>query len=96
MLCVFVLFTFFSTVILARMHMHSLKERKWTDEDLIEDMGVVQSTLCECNKVLSAYERYVAEVTNAQLDGPRVHNELFWRENATKFEEDNFYNLKKD
>ncbi|CAM9991423.1 unnamed protein product, partial [Hapterophycus canaliculatus] len=43
---------------------------------------------------LSTFERYSQEVMSGQLKWGPVHTEKFWREQARKFEADEFFILK--
>mmetsp|Transcript_29384 Transcript_29384/g.57663 ORF Transcript_29384/g.57663 Transcript_29384/m.57663 type:complete len:462 (+) Transcript_29384:36-1421(+) len=64
--------------------------RKWTDEDLVSDMQVVNRVLEEKLQELSSFEMYAAELDSGNLTWSPVHQESFWRENIKKFEDNNF------
>jgi V-type H+-transporting ATPase subunit H len=68
-----------------------LSNKNWGDEDIVSDIKTLKEAL-EINIVeLSSFEIYKKEVISGNLDWTPVHkSEKFWKENCTKFEEDNF------
>jgi len=64
--------------------------RKWKDPDLIADLKSVSISLERTVEELSTFEMYKAEVEAGALAWGPVHTELFWRENSTKFENNDF------
>jgi len=72
----------------------SLTSRKWQDDEITDDVNVVGDTLERFVITLSSYEKYSAEVLSGNLEWSPVHNEKFWRENISKFEDDNFNLIK--
>lgn len=60
--------------------------------DMIKDVG----TVLESNiRILSSFDKYVREITNEHLEWSSVHTERFWKENAIKFENNDFQMIKK-
>jgi len=77
--------------------MESIKDRQWTDPDVLEDLEILSNLLNENYKSMSRWDIYKAEVDSGQLEWGAVHTEIFFRENATKMEgsDGNFGYLKK-
>jgi V-type H+-transporting ATPase subunit H len=46
-------------------------------------------------KILSSFEKYVKEINTEVLDWTPCHSEKFWRENVKRFEEQDFYLVRK-
>jgi len=68
-----------------------LQNKKWGDEDIVEDLKVISEALAKNLVVLSSFDMYKKEVQSGQLDWTPVHkSEKFWRENSTRFEENDF------
>lgn len=68
-----------------------LQNKKWGDEDIIEDLKVISEALAKNLVVLSSFDMYKKEVQSGQLDWTPVHkSEKFWRENSTRFEENDY------
>lgn len=72
----------------------SISKRVVKDADVVELLhdlgGVLQSSI----KLLSSYEKYLAELAKGQLVPGVTHTEAFWKENARQFESDRFINIK--
>eukprot|EP00658_Telonema_sp_P-2_P012300 TRINITY_DN14688_c0_g1_i3.p1 TRINITY_DN14688_c0_g1~~TRINITY_DN14688_c0_g1_i3.p1 ORF type:complete len:485 (+),score=155.99 TRINITY_DN14688_c0_g1_i3:112-1566(+) len=63
-----------------------LRNKTWSDEEVVEDLAVVADALAKSVKILSSVDKYRAEVKTGQLDWTPVHkSESFFRENAEKF-----------
>lgn len=77
--------------------LESLKGKKAIkDEDLLEDIKWVQETLQENFRVLTTFERHQQELLTEHLTwSSTVHSDLFWKENARKFERNDFDSIKK-
>ena len=59
--------------------------------DLIKDIGVN----LEANiRVLSSFDKYVREINSENMEWNSVHTERFWKENAVKFESNDFQIIK--
>jgi len=68
-----------------------LQNKKWGDEDIIEDLKVISDALAKNLVVLSSFDMYKKELQSQQLDWSPVHkSEKFWRENCARFEENDF------
>jgi V-type H+-transporting ATPase subunit H len=64
------------------------------DEELITEIKDI-GTILESNiRVLSSFDKYVKEVNSETLDWSSVHNERFWKENAIKFEANEYHLIK--
>jgi len=64
--------------------------RNLKDKDIEEDIKVIDKRLERAVEELSSWELYVAEVRGGTLRKGAVHTELFFRENAMKFEQNGF------
>eukprot|EP00656_Telonema_subtile_P053306 TRINITY_DN7689_c0_g1_i1.p1 TRINITY_DN7689_c0_g1~~TRINITY_DN7689_c0_g1_i1.p1 ORF type:complete len:486 (-),score=157.28 TRINITY_DN7689_c0_g1_i1:127-1584(-) len=63
-----------------------LRNKTWSDEEVVDDLQVVADALAKSVKILSSVDKYRAEVNTGQLDWTPVHkSESFFRENAEKF-----------
>jgi len=68
-----------------------LQNKKWGDEDIVEDLKVLSEALAKNMVVLSSFDMYKKEVQSQQLEWSPVHkSEKFWRENCSRFEENDF------
>jgi V-type H+-transporting ATPase subunit H len=63
-----------------------LKERQWTDPDIVEDLKVLHGLLHENYKDMTSWDVYVAEVESGHLEWGPIHTEKFFRENAKMME----------
>ncbi|KAJ1419076.1 Cytochrome b5, heme-binding site [Sesbania bispinosa] len=73
----------------------SLKAQAWSDEDLLEALNCLEEGLKDNIKKLSSYDKYKQEVLLGHLDWTPVHKDpIFWRENITNFEENDFQILR--
>lgn len=71
--------------------LNTLKERKWGDEDIQDDIKTVRESLLKNFRELSSLERYEKELKSRQLSRGHLHTEKFWREHVMEFEKDNFF-----
>ncbi|KLO12002.1 ATPase, V1 complex, subunit H [Schizopora paradoxa] len=63
----------------------SLSNRKWTDEDIIEDVQFLRDELTANFDSLTNYDEYTSELSSGHLSWSPVHeSESFWQENASK------------
>lgn len=70
--------------------LNQMKERKWSDEDIRDDVNVIRDVLlCEF-KVLTTMERYEKEIETGQLAWGLLHTDKFWRANYMDFERQDF------
>jgi V-type H+-transporting ATPase subunit H len=68
-----------------------LQNKKWGDEDIVEDLKVISEALAKNIVVLSSFDMYKKELQSGQLEWSPVHkSEKFWRENCSRFEENDF------
>ncbi|OWM83593.1 hypothetical protein CDL15_Pgr004022 [Punica granatum] len=73
----------------------SLKAQAWSDEDLLEALNHLEVGLRVNIKKLSSFDKYKQEVLLGHLDWSPVHKDaVFWRENITSFEENDFQILR--
>lgn len=74
----------------------NLKNRQWTDPDIVEDLHILHKLLHENYKEMSSWDLYEAEVESGMLVWGILHTEKFMKENITRFEGKNsdFYQLK--
>jgi V-type H+-transporting ATPase subunit H len=62
-----------------------LASRKWSDEEVKEDIDTIYDVLAQNVVVLSSLEMYSNELNQGALEWSPVHkSETFWRENALK------------
>ncbi|PSS23588.1 V-type proton ATPase subunit H like [Actinidia chinensis var. chinensis] len=73
----------------------SLKAQAWSDEDLLEALNQLEDGLKANIKKMSSFDKYKQEVLLGHLDWSPMHKDpIFWRENITKFEENDFQILR--
>ncbi|XP_038696917.1 V-type proton ATPase subunit H-like [Tripterygium wilfordii] len=73
----------------------SLKTQAWSDEDLLESLNQLDEGLKDNIKKLSSFDKYKQEVFLGHLDWSPMHKDpMFWRENITNFEENDFQILR--
>lgn len=65
------------------------------DKELESDMDWLNETLSRNFKVLTTFERHEQDLLSLKLSWSMIHDELFWRENALKFDHNNFSSVKK-
>lgn len=63
-----------------------LKDRQWTDPDIIEDVNILHKLLVANYKEMSRWEVYKNEVESGHLQWGTVHTEAFFKENAKMME----------
>ncbi|KAI8031197.1 V-type proton ATPase subunit H [Camellia lanceoleosa] len=72
-----------------------LKAQAWSDEDLMEALNQLEDGLKDNIKKLSSFDKYKQEVLLGQLDWSPMHKDpIFWRDNITNFEENDFQILR--
>jgi V-type H+-transporting ATPase subunit H len=68
-----------------------LSNKKWADEDIIDDLKVLSEELAKNIVVLSSFDMYKKELLSGSLEWSPVHkSEKFWIENASRFEENDY------
>jgi len=77
-------------------YMQQLQQsRKWSDEDLREDVDFLQDELKRAKQRLTTYDEYSSELESGQLTWSPPHEDAeFWRENAPKLNNKNSEQLK--
>jgi len=63
-----------------------LRDRQFTDPDIVEDIDIVYKLLVENYKDMSRWEVYKNEVEKGHLQWGSTHTEAFFKENARMFE----------
>eukprot|EP00542_Grammatophora_oceanica_P013890 CAMPEP_0194029124 /NCGR_PEP_ID=MMETSP0009_2-20130614/2962_1 /TAXON_ID=210454 /ORGANISM="Grammatophora oceanica, Strain CCMP 410" /LENGTH=270 /DNA_ID=CAMNT_0038668721 /DNA_START=82 /DNA_END=894 /DNA_ORIENTATION=- len=76
-------------------HVDLLKERPFTDPDLVNDLNALHRLLHDNFREMTRWDVYEAEVTSGQLEWGIVHTEKFFREHVRRMEDDNFGILKR-
>ncbi|KAM5539127.1 hypothetical protein V8D89_007350 [Ganoderma adspersum] len=73
----------------------NLSGRKWTDEDIVEDIQFLRDELSTRFESLTTYDEYRSELLSGHLSWTPVHeSDLFWKENATKLNDKDYELLK--
>lgn len=67
-------------------YVDQMKERQWTDPDIVDDLDVLYKLLHVNFKEMSTWDVYLAEVHSGSLEWGFLHSEKFFKENAKKFE----------
>lgn len=60
------------------------------DKDLKENLYYLSEVLEANYKILSSYEKYVKEINTEQLNWGPCHSEKFWKQNVSRFAENNY------
>lgn len=74
--------------------LNQMKERKWTDQDIVQDLQKVREFLLREFKVLSSMERYEKEIRTSKLHWGILHTDKFWQQNYMDFEKQDFEFIK--
>ncbi|PCH38705.1 ATPase V1 complex subunit H [Wolfiporia cocos MD-104 SS10] len=73
----------------------NLCARKWTDEDIVEDVQFLRDELNARFESLTTYDEYSSELISGHLSWTPVHeSDLFWKENVTKLNDRDSAQLK--
>ncbi|KAF8589958.1 ATPase, V1 complex, subunit H [Ramaria rubella] len=73
----------------------NLSGRKWSDDEIIEDVQYLNEELNAHFQNLTTYDEYTSELSSGHLLWSPVHSsETFWSENATKLNEKDYHQLK--
>ncbi|KAK9506152.1 hypothetical protein O3M35_008139 [Rhynocoris fuscipes] len=68
-----------------------LEQRKFDDEDIVEDVQFLNDKLQASVQDLSSFDEYATEVKTGRLEWSPVHRSAqFWRENAGRLNEKNY------
>ncbi|KAG8979224.1 H(+)-transporting V1 sector ATPase subunit H [Tulasnella sp. 427] len=63
----------------------NLSTRKWSDEEIVEDIQFLKDELTTNFESLTTYDEYTSELASGHLSWTPVHDsEAFWKENAAK------------
>ncbi|KAG2182831.1 hypothetical protein INT44_005812 [Umbelopsis vinacea] len=69
----------------------NLSTRKWSDNDIVEDIDYLKAELEENFHSLSTFEEYSSEVETGKLTWSPPHkSEVFWKENAQRLNEQDY------
>ncbi|RKP20575.1 ARM repeat-containing protein, partial [Rozella allomycis CSF55] len=69
----------------------TLAGRKFTDEDITNDIKFLGEELRNVFNTLSSFDEYVSELRSGKLEwSPPHQSELFWKQNVIKFNEKDF------
>jgi len=73
----------------------NLATRKWSDEDILEDVQFLKEELNIRFQSLTTYDEYTSELTSGHLSWTPVHeSDDFWKENATKLNDKDYEQLR--
>jgi len=73
----------------------NLATRKWSDEDVLEDVQFLRDELKARFESLTTYDEYTSELQSGHLSWTPVHeSDMFWKENATKLNNQDYEQLK--
>ncbi|KAF9452825.1 ATPase, V1 complex, subunit H [Macrolepiota fuliginosa MF-IS2] len=73
----------------------NLSQRKWSDEDVVEDVQFLKEELTNHFQNLTTYDEYTSELASGHLSWTPVHeSDDFWKENATRLNEKDHEQLK--
>ncbi|KAG1759401.1 ATPase V1 complex subunit H [Suillus occidentalis] len=87
----------FSAMLVAQLLPFSknLSTRKWSDEDILEDVQYVRDELERNFESLTTYDEYLSELASGHLSWTPVHeSDAFWRENASRLNDRDYEQLK--
>lgn len=74
----------------------NLATRKWTDEEILEDVTSLKDLLQQNFESLTTYDEYTSELASGHLSWSPVHeSESFWKENAVRLDEKDYAQLKR-
>jgi len=76
--------------------LNHLNNRKWGDEDIPADLQVMLDVLNKKVAEMSSFDMYKNECLSKKLDwsSPAHKSERFWRENISRFEDDDYLVLR--
>ncbi|EIM82503.1 ATPase V1 complex subunit H [Stereum hirsutum FP-91666 SS1] len=74
---------------------NNLSSRKWSDEDIPEDVQFIRDELKSRFESLSTWDEYSSELASGHLSWTPVHeSDMFWKENAVKLNDKDHADLK--
>jgi len=76
--------------IMDTLNMLNTKKDQFGDEDMVEDINYLEKHLEPIMNAMSSFDRFKHEILSDKLDpsSPSHKSERFWRENHSRFEED--------
>ncbi|KAF8337633.1 armadillo-type protein [Cantharellus anzutake] len=73
----------------------NLSTRKYSDEEVIDDLDFLRDELARNFESLSTYDEYASELESGRLSWSPVHeSETFWKENSSKLNDNDYEKLK--
>jgi len=73
----------------------NLSTRKWSDDEIIEDLQYLKDELGAHFQNLTTYDEYTSELASGHLSWSPPHSsDTFWSENASKLNEKDYQQLK--
>jgi len=63
-----------------------MRERQWTDPDIVEDLKILHKLLHDNYKEMSRWDVYQAEIDSGHLEWGVLHTEKFFKQNAKMLE----------
>jgi V-type H+-transporting ATPase subunit H len=73
----------------------NLAARKWSDDDILEDVQFLRDELNTRFQSLTTYDEYTSELASGHLSWTPVHeSDDFWKENADKLNDKDYEQLK--
>ncbi|KZS99026.1 ATPase, V1 complex, subunit H [Sistotremastrum niveocremeum HHB9708] len=73
----------------------SLSSRKFSDEEIVDDITYLKTELSENFESLTTYDEYTSELASGHLSWSPVHeSDTFWKENAAKLNDRDYEQLK--
>ncbi|KAI0005859.1 ATPase V1 complex subunit H [Russula compacta] len=74
----------------------NLATRKWSDEDILEDVQFLRDELEARFESLTTWDEYTSELSSGHLLWTPVHDsDIFWKENVTRLNEKDHLHLKR-
>lgn len=74
----------------------NLATRKWSDEDILEDVQFLIDELNARFESLTTWDEYASELTSGHLSWTPVHDSnMFWKENVTRLNEKDHFHLRR-
>jgi V-type H+-transporting ATPase subunit H len=71
--------------------LNNLKERKWSDEELIDDLDVLYNSVQEVYSQLTSFDEYLQELATKKFRNSPVHsNDEFFLDNLSKFQDNGY------
>lgn len=72
----------------------TLSDRKWTDDELIDDLNTLGTILQEKFDSMTTFDEYNSEIVGKKLTwSPPHRSDMFWKQNITEFKQNNWKTL---